>query len=104
MTHTPGPWKLFTTPDGGRIVGIGDVNAEGVTDCGFGLWRDGPEMMANAQLIAAAPDLLEALEGIMGLTVIGDKIKQLDKGIGTATPDGLTLLEALATRAKARQS
>lgn len=35
-----------------------------------------------------------ALEGIMGLTVISDKVNHLNRGIGTATPDGQTLLEA----------
>ena len=67
--HTPGPWKIFwrtndmdyTWP----IVGIGEANGEGVVDCGFGVWRDGEEALANARLIAAAPDLLAALKGML---------------------------------------
>lgn len=60
---TPGPWKVFTSPDGFKIIGVGQsVTGEGVTDCGFGLWGgNSPEAFANARLIAAAPDLLDAL-------------------------------------------
>ena len=54
---TPGPWKVFTTSDGGRIIGIGDDEAGGVTDARFGLWRDGNEQKANARRIARLPDL-----------------------------------------------
>ena len=54
---TPGPWRVFTTSDGGRIIGIGDDEAGGVTDARFGLWRDGNEQKANARRIARLPDL-----------------------------------------------
>lgn len=60
--HTPGPWKAIITKDGRKLVGVGQENGEGVTDCGFGIWAWGePEAIANARLIAAAPDMLEAL-------------------------------------------
>ena len=49
--HTPGPWTL----EGGKVCGngyyIATVNSHGTT-----------EGRANATLIAAAPDLLEALQ------------------------------------------
>lgn len=55
---TPGPWKVFTDPTGTKIIGIGELNGAGVTDCGFGIWRGGDaECLANARLIAAAPDM-----------------------------------------------
>lgn len=57
--HTPGPWRVFMTPDGNRVAGIGEAGGEGVADAGFGLWRDGPEAEANARLIAAAPETHE---------------------------------------------
>lgn len=60
--HTPGPWKVFTTTDGRKVVGVGEMTGDGITDCGFGVWRQGSdECLANARLIAAAPDLLAAL-------------------------------------------
>ena len=51
---TPTPWKVFATPDGTKVVGIGELTGEGVAGAGFGLWRDGDEAMANAALIVRA--------------------------------------------------
>jgi hypothetical protein len=64
--YTPGPWRVFTTTDGSKLIGIGELNGGGITDCGFGVWRGGDaEAIANARLIAAAPDLIEALQDIL---------------------------------------
>lgn len=49
-THTPGPWDW----QDGRL--IGDINGEGVAVL--------LDMAANARLIAAAPELLAALEKV----------------------------------------
>ena len=57
--HTPGPWAVYRAKNG-KLLGVGDARAEGVTDPFGGLWRSGAEMEANARLIAAAPELLEA--------------------------------------------
>ena len=54
---TPGPWKVYHTTGGGRILGIGDYEGGGIADPRFGLWRDGKEKDSNAELIALAPDL-----------------------------------------------
>ena len=65
--YTPGPWKVFRVKDGankGKVIGIGDADAGGITDPFGGLWRSGKELEANAELIAAAPDLLDALQRI----------------------------------------
>lgn len=54
--HTPGPWKaeydLVEGPDGAYV-------AKAI----IGVPRE--EYLANARLIAAAPDLLEALENVL---------------------------------------
>lgn len=54
--HTPGPWE----------IGFSQINA-GKHDCivqfGFNI-RENPKAYANAALIAAAPDLLEALKAL----------------------------------------
>ena len=68
MTHTPGPWVNRTVGDptnksGGQIY-AGKVN---VATCHFGS-HDTPEYddyKANARLIAAAPELLDALKKIV---------------------------------------
>lgn len=77
--HTPGPWKIFTVQDGpnkGQLLGVGQQTGEGVTDAYGGLWGSGPEQMANAHLIAAAPDLLEALilarRYVADVPIVGD--------------------------------
>jgi hypothetical protein len=53
--QTPTPWKVFITPDGLRLVGIGAENGEGICDAGFGIWSwDHPDGIANANLIVRA--------------------------------------------------
>jgi hypothetical protein len=56
--HTPGPWIIGTRPDGSRWFSIGDP-------------RTGPHYQADifcgdadARLIAAAPELLAAVEAL----------------------------------------
>lgn len=57
--HTPGPWAIrydyvvqAQSFDGGRLVPVAQP---------YGVNSDGTDLFANARLIAAAPDLLEAL-------------------------------------------
>jgi hypothetical protein len=63
MTHTPGPWEVLSRSIyqvdaiGGREV----VHGNGIKG------RDNnQEREANARLIAAAPELLAALKGLVG--------------------------------------
>ncbi len=67
---TPGPWRIFQTK--GKppffVIGIGREDGLGITDgnVGLGIWgADSPEALANARLIAAAPDLAAALKELM---------------------------------------
>ena len=73
--HTPGPWQtnvddFGTSNTGGAYVGVYDDFGKTLAHV---LCRDivgsGGEnpYAANARLIAAAPDLLEALEGLLRL-------------------------------------
>lgn len=54
VTHTPGPWHI----EDGRTVWAGDNLVAGVG-------RIGTPVEANARLIAAAPDLLVALDALL---------------------------------------
>jgi hypothetical protein len=67
QSFTPGPWRAFKTRDGLKVIGIGELTGDGIADGGFGLWRDGPEALANAHLIAAAPELHAALIEVVDL-------------------------------------
>ena len=71
--HTPGPWLLRTTPTSAGLCHIvsaadwrgafiyGDGIRKGVDDA----LPKAQELAANARLIAAAPDLLEALQALV---------------------------------------
>lgn len=64
MTHTPGPWRIDPAvyPESPKIYpDNGSANFAYIARVNAG--RD--EFQANARLIAAAPDLLEALEKLM---------------------------------------
>jgi len=70
--HTPGPWRVSTVGlmnDGGRAV-VADDFRVAVVDChtkfkrGEGWMAECDTRDANARLIAAAPDLLAALEKV----------------------------------------
>jgi hypothetical protein len=59
--HTPGPWIVARDMRGtGNMLVDGVVNAEG-----RGIANCGTNGEGNARLIAAAPDLLEALESLL---------------------------------------
>lgn len=62
--HTPGPWKIVDAWNDHMVEG---QNGEEI------IWQDGPHdtptiNKANACLIAAAPDLLEALYAMLSYT------------------------------------
>ena len=74
MKHTPGPWILcqpasVTMPRNGSVIyGFSDVDGWAViAECVPNTREDGSQIFdrkANAALIAAAPELLEALKAI----------------------------------------
>ena len=59
--HTPGPWKLAESTR--SVFNIEDSDGIGVTECWLRQSED--ETTANANLIAAAPDLLAFVEEIV---------------------------------------
>ncbi|WP_416425643.1 hypothetical protein RAM80_07770 [Pseudomonas sp. App30] len=76
IKHTPGPW-LIDPVDNEYIVPASEPDSIGIAIVSTidpmqekRRWWFGPESLANAKLIAAAPDLLEALQDLV--TELGD--------------------------------
>lgn len=66
--HTPGPWKIGTPPPNGeQTVGTDQGLMVAVATTGAGV-----QTKANARLISAAPDLLEALKDCIDLAWIDE--------------------------------
>lgn len=91
-THTPGPWTRDGTPEGLRICAPFDqLGPRGVTVAEVSrAWKDDAEARADANLIAAAPDLLAALSRL---------VEWIDCG---CDPSSKSLDSARAAIAKAR--
>ncbi len=65
--HTPGPWVVTKATHDGEVINIGAIDLQLVHE-------NGPVNWKNARLIAAAPDLLEALESLTEIVnQIGNK-------------------------------
>lgn len=66
--HTPGPWTVTGQKEYAYQIGIGVVTDRGI-DPIAAAYGDGEAAKANAQLIAAAPDLLAACQQMLSMTV-----------------------------------
>lgn len=65
--HTPGPWMVHTLPDGSHHVMAEHWGASVAVT----MYPDGgsKDRESNARLIAAAPDLLKALQNLERLSI-----------------------------------
>lgn len=85
-----GPYRVFLANNGFHVIGIGDRNGKGITDCGFGVWGGGDaESLATANLLAAAPALFEALEQARRewgafTSLSGETLVQMDAALSLA--------------------
>lgn len=94
--HTPGPWRVWSS---GIVGNTGHYEFKVESDSGYSiasgtiscLGRTYPELEANAQLIATAPDLLKACRDIW---------QALDEWATERTPD-LEEIASLREQAKA---
>lgn len=73
-THTPGPWTL--APNGRHVWadfphdGWSSGRVVAIVDAGSGSGRDAEVVKVNAALIAAAPDMLDALRTLVAYAEI----------------------------------
>jgi hypothetical protein len=71
MTHTPAPWHLWSSKDGGFTISAG-YQDEAVI-CQRSDWdHRATESVDNGRLIAAAPDMLAALRLLQGFAWAAD--------------------------------
>lgn len=68
-THTPGPWEVVAHQENGVVVAVRDGGTvRTVALCAdSSTWIPDDQARINASLIAAAPDLLAALEDAVSL-------------------------------------
>lgn len=98
--HTPGPWEVFDDVEGCEFPGI-DNAGESIVLCGS-IFDDGgirgdtkEERLANARLIAAAPDMLEAIEETLQSVVMNRLHDTIE-----ISRDAIELLRAALAKAK----
>ena len=75
VKHTPGPWAIFvpkSLSNDDMVYGI-DTN-NGIKSESVVLFDGGILKKEDARLIAAAPDLLDALKGIIGYFDSGNSV------------------------------
>lgn len=64
MTHTKGPWRIEVDDSAAQVAGYPNIISDDYTVVGTeGMFGDIETDYANAHLIAAAPELLDALRG-----------------------------------------
>lgn len=98
--HTPGPWRVFICDDGGQWSGW-PLSINAVDDEDKSIVRPGGqypyewdatmsqhEAIANARLIAAAPELLEACKSALGAFERNDAIDWDDLAAAIAKATG----------------
>ena len=99
--HTPGPWHVieacYEAYRGSHSIGSVDVRVAKVARNGViaAVLRDDVEGEANARLIAAAPDLLEALY----LLVVDVRVAEVDKDGGMRFSERIRHAEAAIAKA-----
>jgi hypothetical protein len=95
--HTPTPWRVFTAPDGRKLVGIGGMDGQGVLDAGFGVWSwmdaDG---VANAELVVRAVNAHERYEAALRAIADDDAVPPFVRTLARATLDFDQVKDALS--------
>lgn len=66
--HTPGPWRWWATVSGARVAGHPADGSKNFV-CDVLVPEKAVSYEANARLISAAPDLLEALKMLLSYTL-----------------------------------
>ena len=106
--HTPGPWINIAEDESGYpvISGPDDTNIAQIlcplsTSKGKDVGELLEEVIANKNLIAAAPDMLAALEGVLiHLNRIQDEKNKLNNPLDDDNMDAISYVEQAIAKAK----
>lgn len=98
---TPGPWEAVGSVVRTAYRGPRDGGGFLLADC-LAVGTEGPRRHANARLMAAAPELLEALEGLTALDMMNAEIT-LDMGPG-GTPEENAAIQLIDERMAAARA
>jgi len=100
MEYTKGEWEAEQSYSGDFLVKVGEFRPTVICHTRQDISRiDYDEMRANANLMAAAPDMYEALRDV--LLLHGKDFDKLHRGVGGTTFWGKSLLAAVNALAKA---
>ena len=88
-THTPGPWVVHPTTHHPAVRSVGTSDTGPRRICTVGSMNGNPVDKKNARLIAAAPELLEALQFVMAASgeQLSTAFEQAQAAIAKATGD-----------------
>jgi len=100
--HTPGPWDLWVDKEGAFTIRAEPEDGMVIAKRNVGT-NDPAEGIANAHLIAAAPELLEALKSARQFIVNGTEygyIRMPDKDCPDSAHDTLPKIQAAIAKAE----
>ena len=85
--HTPGPWVVHPTTHHPAVRSVGTSDTGPRRICTVGSMNGNPVDKKNARLIAAAPELLEALQFVMAASgeQLSTAFEQAEAAIAKAT-------------------
>lgn len=95
--HTPGPWEIEEESGGHSITNRSFTGDEW---CIAEVYGKTDTSIANANLIAAAPDLLDALESVTKMAIKGDQYSYDDWGQDYVEDPRVTKAKAVIAKAR----
>lgn len=104
--HTPGPWMISYHHDGGTEIAIDDepgIQGERNYDLATVCHGDPDELLANARLIATAPELLQALKAAhLELHYCSQQLVESGWTVGSSVRNALEGASAAISKATGR--
>lgn len=98
--HTQGPWHVVIEDGKPGVKSLDDFYITNTIDAA-GYESDNDTMFANARLIAAAPELLEALEGVFHACLLANEDESIPFELDGDLLDAARAAIAKATGEKA---